>query len=111
MRRPDSGTAPLASSKYPKVSRIPKIYACSAGLGFARLCAAAHFISIVKNMPGRGGRGNTRSSRIKHELALPEAKTAGHAGPRRLLDARALSRRFGSVTNQQADRRVRGRIV
>ncbi|MBI5394640.1 MAG: 2-oxoacid:acceptor oxidoreductase family protein [Verrucomicrobia bacterium] len=56
--------------KYPAVTRIPKIYACSAGLG-SRDVRAGHFIAIAKNM--RAAQPMEYSVvGIKHPLALPE---------------------------------------
>jgi pyruvate-ferredoxin/flavodoxin oxidoreductase len=57
--------------KYPKVERIPKIYACSAGLG-SRDVRAGHIIAIAKNMLEAQPREFSVVG-VKHPLALPEA--------------------------------------
>jgi pyruvate-ferredoxin/flavodoxin oxidoreductase len=56
--------------KYPKITSIPKIYACSAGLG-SRDVRGGHFISIVKNMFADQPREYTVIG-IKHALALTD---------------------------------------
>ena len=56
--------------KYPKISRIPKIYACSAGLG-SRDVRGGHFISIVKNMLAEQPREYSVVG-VKHALALTD---------------------------------------
>jgi pyruvate-ferredoxin/flavodoxin oxidoreductase len=58
--------------KYPKISRIPKIYACSAGLG-SRDVRGCHFVSIVKNMVAEQPREYSVVG-VKHSLALPEGE-------------------------------------
>jgi pyruvate-ferredoxin/flavodoxin oxidoreductase len=58
--------------KYPAITRIPKIYACSAGLG-SRDVRGGHFISIVKNMLADKPREYSVVG-VKHELALPEGE-------------------------------------
>lgn len=58
--------------KYPKISRLPKIYACSAGLG-SRDVRGCHFISIVKNMLADQPREYSVVG-VKHPLALPDAE-------------------------------------
>jgi pyruvate-ferredoxin/flavodoxin oxidoreductase len=58
--------------KYPRISRIPKIYACSAGLG-SRDVRGGHFIAIVKNMLAEQPREFSVVG-IKHPLALPECE-------------------------------------
>jgi pyruvate-ferredoxin/flavodoxin oxidoreductase len=57
---------------YPKISHIPKIYACSAGLG-SRDVRGGHFIAIVKNMLAPQPRQFSVVG-IKHPLALPESE-------------------------------------
>lgn len=58
--------------KYPKISRIPKIYACSAGLG-SRDVTGGHFIAIVKNMLAEHPREYFTVG-IKHALTLTESE-------------------------------------
>ncbi|MCX8090731.1 MAG: 2-oxoacid:acceptor oxidoreductase family protein [Verrucomicrobiae bacterium] len=58
--------------QYPKITRIPKIYACSAGLG-SRDVRGGHFIAIVKNMLAEQPREFSVVG-IKHPLALPECE-------------------------------------
>jgi pyruvate-ferredoxin/flavodoxin oxidoreductase len=53
---------------YPQVDRIPTIYSGSAGLG-SRDVRPGHFVSIARNMTGRGRRFFTVG--IQHETALP----------------------------------------
>jgi pyruvate-ferredoxin/flavodoxin oxidoreductase len=57
--------------KYPKITRIPKVYACSAGLG-SRDVRGGHFIDIVNNMLSEQPREYSVVG-IKHPLALPES--------------------------------------
>lgn len=54
--------------KYPEVTRLPKIYACSAGLG-SRDVRAGHFIGMVKNMMAGSPREFSVVG-IKHPFAL-----------------------------------------
>jgi pyruvate-ferredoxin/flavodoxin oxidoreductase len=56
--------------KYPPITGIPKIYACSAGLG-SRDVRGGHFLSIVKNMLAERPREYCVVG-VKHPLALPE---------------------------------------
>lgn len=85
--------------KYPKLSRIPKIYACSAGLG-SRDVTGGHFIAIVKNMLAEKPREYFTVG-IKHALTLPEGDAPD------LRPAGAFSMRghsvggFGSVTTNK----------
>jgi pyruvate-ferredoxin/flavodoxin oxidoreductase len=58
--------------KYPKISGIPKIYGCSAGLG-SRDVRGGHFISIVKNMLAETPREYSVVG-VKHSLALPDGE-------------------------------------
>jgi pyruvate-ferredoxin/flavodoxin oxidoreductase len=58
--------------KYPKISRLPKIYACSAGLG-SRDVRSGHFIDLVKNMQAVQPREFSVVG-IKHSLGLPEGE-------------------------------------
>jgi pyruvate-ferredoxin/flavodoxin oxidoreductase len=58
--------------KYPKISRIPKIYACSAGLG-SRDVRGGHFIAMVKNMQADAPKEYSVVG-IKHALALPDCE-------------------------------------
>ncbi|HXJ58441.1 MAG TPA: 2-oxoacid:acceptor oxidoreductase family protein [Verrucomicrobiae bacterium] len=61
-----------AEFKYPKITRIPPIYGCSAGLG-SRDVRGGHFISIVRNMMAAEPRQYCVVG-IKHSLALPEGE-------------------------------------
>jgi len=85
--------------KYPKISRIPKIYACSAGLG-SRDVTGGHFIAIVKNMLAEKPREYFTVG-IKHALTLIESEDPD------LRPAGAFSMRghsvggFGSVTTNK----------
>ncbi|HVY71187.1 MAG TPA: 2-oxoacid:acceptor oxidoreductase family protein [Verrucomicrobiae bacterium] len=85
--------------KYPAITRIPKIYACSAGLG-SRDVRGGHFISIVRNMMAGQPREYSVVG-IKHPLALPEGEDPD------LRPAGAFSMRghsvggFGSVTTNK----------
>jgi pyruvate-ferredoxin/flavodoxin oxidoreductase len=56
--------------RYPTITRIPKIYSCSAGLG-SRDVRGCHFIALVENMRSEKPREFTVVG-IKHPLALPE---------------------------------------
>ncbi len=58
--------------KYPKITRIPKIYACSAGLG-SRDVRGGHFIDLVQNMRADQPREYSVVG-IKHALALPSGE-------------------------------------
>jgi pyruvate-ferredoxin/flavodoxin oxidoreductase len=58
--------------KYPKITRIPKIYACSAGLG-SRDVTGGHFIAMTKNMLAEQPREFSVVG-IKHALTLPETE-------------------------------------
>lgn len=85
--------------KYPAISRIPKIYACMAGLG-SRDIRGCHFISIVKNMLEAEPQQISVVG-VKHKLALPDAEDPD------LRPAGAFSMRghsvggFGSVTTNK----------
>ena len=56
---------------YPKITRIPKIYACSAGLG-SRDVTGGHFISMVQNMMAAHPKEFSVVG-IKHALTLAES--------------------------------------
>jgi pyruvate-ferredoxin/flavodoxin oxidoreductase len=58
--------------KYPAITRIPKIYACSAGLG-SRDVRGGHFISIVKNMLADQPKEFSVVG-VKHALALTDGE-------------------------------------
>ncbi|MFM1769177.1 MAG: hypothetical protein RJA22_1706 [Verrucomicrobiota bacterium] len=58
--------------KYPAISRLPKIYACSAGLG-SRDVRSGHIIDLVRNMQSAQPREFSVVG-IKHALALPEGE-------------------------------------
>lgn len=58
--------------KYPKITRIPKIYACSAGLG-SRDVTGGHFISMVQNMQAAHPKEFSVVG-IKHSLTLAESE-------------------------------------
>jgi pyruvate-ferredoxin/flavodoxin oxidoreductase len=59
-------------ASYPEVHRLPKIYACSAGLG-SRDVRAGHFIALTDNMLAEQPREFSVVG-VKHELALPESE-------------------------------------
>lgn len=85
--------------KYPKLSRIPKIYACSAGLG-SRDVTGGHFIVIVKNMLAEKPREYFTVG-IKHALTLPEGD-APDLRPTGAFSMRGHSvGGFGSVTTNK----------
>lgn len=93
---------PFGSSgefSYPKITNIPKIFACSAGLG-SRDIRGCHFISIVKNMLEAEPRAYSVVG-IKHKLALGDSEDPD------LRPAGAFSMRghsvggFGSVTTNK----------
>lgn len=85
--------------KYPEVHRLPKIYACSAGLG-SRDVRAGHFGDILTNMMSDQPREFSVVG-IKHEFALPEGEDPD------VRPAAAFSMRghsvggFGSVTTNK----------
>jgi len=85
--------------KYPAITRIPKIYACAAGLG-SRDVRAGHFIAIVKNMLATAPKEYCVVG-IRHPLALPEGDDPD------VRPAHAFSMRghsvggFGSVTTNK----------
>jgi pyruvate-ferredoxin/flavodoxin oxidoreductase len=58
--------------KYPRITRIPRIYACSAGLG-SRDVRGGHFIDLVQNMRADQPREFSVVG-IKHALALPSGE-------------------------------------
>jgi pyruvate-ferredoxin/flavodoxin oxidoreductase len=58
--------------KYPKITRIPKLYACSAGLG-SRDVRGGHFISVIRNMAAEKPREYSVIG-IKHSLALVDGE-------------------------------------
>ena len=84
---------------YPEVHRLPRIYACAAGLG-SRDVRAGHFIAIARNMQSEQPR-EFGVVGIKHELALPDAEDPD------MRPAGAFSMRghsvggFGSVTTNK----------
>ncbi len=85
--------------KYPKISRIPKIYASSAGLG-SRDVRGGHFISIVKNMFADQPREYTVIG-IKHALALSDGEDPD-LRPQGAFSMRGHSvGGFGSVTTNK----------
>jgi len=85
--------------KFPKISRIPKIYACSAGLG-SRDVRAGHFISVVKNMLADQPREYFVIG-IKHPLALGEGEDPD-IRPQGAFSMRGHSvGGFGSVTTNK----------
>ncbi len=85
--------------KYPKITSIPKIYACSAGLG-SRDVRAGHFISLVQNMLADKPREYTVIG-IKHSLALGEG-TDPDIRPPGAFSMRGHSvGGFGSVTTNK----------
>jgi pyruvate-ferredoxin/flavodoxin oxidoreductase len=85
--------------KYPKITSIPKIYACSAGLG-SRDVRGGHFISIVKNMLADQPREYTVIG-IKHALALSDGEDPD-LRPQGAFSMRGHSvGGFGSVTTNK----------
>jgi len=58
--------------KYPAITSIPKIYACSAGLG-SRDVRGCHFVAMVKNMQASQPREFSVVG-IKHPLALVDGE-------------------------------------
>jgi len=85
--------------KYPKITSIPKIYACSAGLG-SRDVRGGHFISIVKNMFANQPREYTVIG-IKHPLALTDGEDPD-LRPQGAFSMRGHSvGGFGSVTTNK----------
>jgi len=85
--------------KYPKITSVPKIYACSAGLG-SRDVRAGHFISVVKNMLADKPREYTTIG-IKHPLALAEGEDPD-IRPQGAFSMRGHSvGGFGSVTTNK----------
>ena len=85
--------------KYPKITSIPKIYACSAGLG-SRDVRGGHFISIVKNMFADSPREYTVIG-IKHALALSDGEDPD-LRPQGAFSMRGQSvGGFGSVTTNK----------
>jgi len=85
--------------KYPKISRIPKIYACSAGLG-SRDVTGGHFISMVQNMLAAQPKEFSVVG-IKHALTLPES-TDPDLRPEGAFSMRGHSvGGFGSVTTNK----------
>lgn len=85
--------------KYPKITSIPKIYACSAGLG-SRDVRGGHFISIVKNMFADQPREYTVIG-IKHPLALSDGEDPD-LRPQGAFSMRGHSvGGFGSVTTNK----------
>ncbi len=85
--------------KYPKITSIPKIYACSAGLG-SRDVRGGHFISIVKNMFADSPREYTVIG-IKHALALSDGEDPD-LRPQGAFSMRGHSvGGFGSVTTNK----------
>jgi pyruvate-ferredoxin/flavodoxin oxidoreductase len=85
--------------KYPQITRIPKIYACAAGLG-SRDVRGGHFIDITRNMLAEKPREFSVVG-VKHALTLPEGEDPD------LRPAGAFSMRghsvggFGSVTTNK----------
>ena len=85
--------------KYPKISRIPKIYACSAGLG-SRDVTGGHFIALVKNMMAEQPKEFSVVG-IKHALMLPEGEDPD-LRPQGAFSMRGHSvGGFGSVTTNK----------
>lgn len=84
---------------YPEVHRLPKIYACSAGLG-SRDVRAGHFIALTKNMLAEQPREFSVVG-IKHALALPDAEDPD-VRPEGAFSMRGHSvGGFGSVTTNK----------
>jgi pyruvate-ferredoxin/flavodoxin oxidoreductase len=84
---------------YPKIVRIPKIYACSAGLG-SRDVTGGHFISMVQNMMAAHPKEFSVVG-IKHALTLAES-TDPDLRPQGAFSMRGHSvGGFGSVTTNK----------
>lgn len=66
------GYGSSAEHKYPPITKIPRIYACSAGLG-SRDVRGGHFIAMARNMEAEKPREYSVVG-IKHALALPDAE-------------------------------------
>jgi len=86
-------------ASYPEVHRLPKIYACSAGLG-SRDVRAGHFIGMTRNMLSEQPREFSVVG-IKHDLALPDAEDPD-VRPEGAFSMRGHSvGGFGSVTTNK----------
>ena len=85
--------------KYPKIASIPKIYACSAGLG-SRDVRAGNFIQVVKNMLADQPREYTVIG-IKHSLALPDGEDPDVRPPGAFSMRGHSVGGFGSVTTNK----------
>lgn len=66
------GYGSSSEHKYPVITKIPRIYACSAGLG-SRDVRGGHFIAMARNMQAEHPREYSVVG-IKHALALAEAE-------------------------------------
>ncbi len=64
------GYGSYSENKYPAIERIPKIYACAAGLG-SRDIRGGHFIAIVENMRAAQPKEFSVVG-VKHALALTD---------------------------------------
>lgn len=84
---------------YPKIISIPKILACSAGLG-SRDVRGSHFISIVKNMMQSEPRAYSVVG-IKHKLALPDSDDPDLRPPGAFSMRGHSVGGFGSVTTNK----------
>jgi pyruvate-ferredoxin/flavodoxin oxidoreductase len=85
--------------KYSKISHIPKIYACSAGLG-SRDVTGGHFIALVKNMMAEKPKEISVVG-IKHALTLPDGEDPD-LRPQGAFSMRGHSvGGFGSVTTNK----------
>ncbi len=85
--------------KYPEVHRLPKIYACSAGLG-SRDVRAGHFGDILTNMMSDQPREFSVVG-IKHEFALPEGEDPDVRPPAAFSMRGHSVGGFGSVTTNK----------
>jgi pyruvate-ferredoxin/flavodoxin oxidoreductase len=85
--------------RYPRITSVPKIYACSAGLG-SRDVRAGHFISVVQNMLADKPREYSVIG-IKHTLALPEGDDPDIRPPGAFSMRGHSVGGFGSVTTNK----------
>ena len=88
-----------AQYKYPEVHRLPKIYACCAGLG-SRDVRAGHFLDIVTNMLSEQPREFSVVG-VKHALTLPTGEDPDIRPPGAFSMRGHSVGGFGSVTTNK----------
>ncbi len=88
-----------AQYKYPEVHRLPKIYACCAGLG-SRDVRAGHFLDIVNNMLSEQPREFSVVG-VKHALTLPTGEDPDIRPPGAFSMRGHSVGGFGSVTTNK----------